>query len=499
MPNLFLYRNSLPYLLAGFSVFAYCCVRAILLDITTDESYTVMYYASDTWNEVLTNIQKPSANNHILNSILVKLSSYLFGFKVFAIRIPSLCALILYITFSYKLSKLIVQRKTLVFLSFCILISNPYLLEMFSLARGYGLSLAFLVTSIYYLLKYLHNSNKTVNLVLALFLLLLAVYSSFIIINVWLAFAGFLFIFQVFVVKTGLFKTLGIYLAFSIILTLIIWEPVRVNIAHNEFYYGGVLGIVFDSIYDLFMCLDYDNVMGSNYFAFMPGIFFSIFFISIFSIFNSVRYKYINNNMHINLFAITIILFIVLASIGTQFTLLGTPVAKARTALFLFPLMLLNLMALVSCYFQADVTKAKSNLIIVQIFSGLCLIFIFHDISSWQITHSPYWRYNAENKKIIRFIQSSASKLGYRQNQFQSASTSRLERVLPYYAKYYSEFKFFKYQILPNIDNKPLYYILYDDSDKQIDSLKQVLTPIQSFSISHITVYIDSSALPTLK
>ena len=52
---------------------AYCAARAALLSMTHDESTTVLMYATRPWGQILAN-EPPSANNHILNTLLVKAS-----------------------------------------------------------------------------------------------------------------------------------------------------------------------------------------------------------------------------------------------------------------------------------------------------------------------------------------------------------------------------------------------------------------------------------------
>jgi hypothetical protein len=84
-----------------------------------------------------------SANNQFLNTELMRLSQWLFGESELALRLPNVLAFAI-----YGSSCLLLLTRLHHFAAKCaglaLLIMNPFLLEFFGLARGYGLSLAFL-------------------------------------------------------------------------------------------------------------------------------------------------------------------------------------------------------------------------------------------------------------------------------------------------------------------------------------------------------------------
>src|SRR6266540_1481041 len=140
-------------LLLGAMLFGYTCSRAYLLSFTHDESVTYVVHVQSSLDDILHfRVGIAPSNNHLLNTLLVKLSASLFGQSELALRAPNLLAHLMYLSFSY----LLVDRfsSNLIKLSgFILLNANPFLLEYFSLARGYGLASAFMLGSLYFVLR----------------------------------------------------------------------------------------------------------------------------------------------------------------------------------------------------------------------------------------------------------------------------------------------------------------------------------------------------------
>lgn len=98
------------------------------------------------------------ANTHWLNSFFMKLSMLIVGDNVFGFRIASIIAFPLYATGLFKLS-LLLKNHWLAFACYALLIFNPYTIQFFSLARGYGMALAFQAWLLYYLIIVFKNEK----------------------------------------------------------------------------------------------------------------------------------------------------------------------------------------------------------------------------------------------------------------------------------------------------------------------------------------------------
>ena len=136
--------------------------RALAVSITHDEAFTYLHYGRLSWGEILLFKGLPLANNHVLNTLLLKLSSQWFGVTTFALRLPNLIFASFYFFYAALLAKKFTHPLSTV-MAFVILCAQPYLFDFFALARGYGMALALLLGAIYHLYEYHHlqNGNHT--------------------------------------------------------------------------------------------------------------------------------------------------------------------------------------------------------------------------------------------------------------------------------------------------------------------------------------------------
>lgn len=146
-------KSFLPYQVKGevlmyhisFLLLMYAVIMAATSSISYDEAYTYMRYSTSRAPDFFaTNY----ANNHPLNSILIFITAFFFPYNEFAIRLPNLVFLLLYLAISAKIATKIPKYKLLVFglLVFYWMLIPQY----FSLARGYGISSALVLLFLMY-------------------------------------------------------------------------------------------------------------------------------------------------------------------------------------------------------------------------------------------------------------------------------------------------------------------------------------------------------------
>lgn len=143
------FDNRLARPLAFFSLAAawlWHVARAVTAAATTDEAFTALDFAGKPWLDMLAYYD---ANNHVLHTILVKLSLGAFGWNVVALRLPALVAGIFYSVMIWRLGRRWFGD-TLSFFAFCAFAAwAPPVAEYFSLARGYSLALAFFAWALF--------------------------------------------------------------------------------------------------------------------------------------------------------------------------------------------------------------------------------------------------------------------------------------------------------------------------------------------------------------
>jgi hypothetical protein len=139
-------REQALVIVLALARLAVCCYRAVTQSITYDEAMTFNRFVDGPWS----NIYKPyyDANNHILYSILAKLSIRAFGLSEFSLRLPSVIAGFFLVLGLFWVLQAYCSRP----IRWAVLIAlsiHPLLMEFSVAARGYGLGWALLVWAIY--------------------------------------------------------------------------------------------------------------------------------------------------------------------------------------------------------------------------------------------------------------------------------------------------------------------------------------------------------------
>ena len=226
--------------------FIYVILRAEALGFTHDEGLTFTILS---WSRAF----MFSPNNHWLNTILIYLSGNIFGHSEFSLRLPNVLSFLVYSYFCYKI---VVEKSTHFFPSIIVIIFlmlNTCLIDYFSLARGYGLALAFLTGSFFYFLKAVDNSDDNKNLINGIIFSVLTIYSNFTfvfpIIALHLGYLLHVFfknrklLFRKERIKLFIIEAAVLFPAFIAIIMLKL---------RSHLYYGGTRNIIRDTLFSIF-------------------------------------------------------------------------------------------------------------------------------------------------------------------------------------------------------------------------------------------------------
>jgi len=123
----------------------YVAVRAWVLSFTHDESLSYFGSIQAPLSSALLS-RGTDANNHPLNTLAMWLGDAVFGPSEIALRWGSLVAFAVYVVALAVLLRR-VERRSLRAFGLVLAVANPYVLDFFSLARGYGLALALVAAS----------------------------------------------------------------------------------------------------------------------------------------------------------------------------------------------------------------------------------------------------------------------------------------------------------------------------------------------------------------
>ena len=190
--------GQIERLLAALSVllvFVYVVLRAMYVPTFHDEAATFFHYIVS--EKFLPFRAHWDANNHILNSTLSYFCYKLLGAEQIWIRLPNVLSFLIYGFFAARITEEI-KSGLLRWLTFTAILTAVFPLEFFSLARGYAMSLAFLLAAIYHGSQYLKTTKLKHQLQLW-FWMWLAVAASLTLINSYIILLGlsFLILFQV--------------------------------------------------------------------------------------------------------------------------------------------------------------------------------------------------------------------------------------------------------------------------------------------------------------
>lgn len=375
------------------TLLGYVFLRAYTLSFTHDESLSFTVVDGNTrW--ALT------ANNHKLNTLLMSWCKTFFGSSEISLRLPNVLSFLLYLMGCFLILKNS-KKDWLLLVGFCLMIFNPFLLEFFSLARGYGLSLGLMLMSIYFLLetespqstasKYLKYSF------LSILFAILALYANLALIN-------YLIVVQIILVTKYLFvrtkdkdtayfdfKFWGIIAAACIPLFLEIQTLLALN-ESGELYFGaksfneGLNSLITMS---LSPSLDYDFVVLSIKIIVLLCLSLGLLLV--------ISEKKFQSPLALLLMVMTLLLM----GLFFEHWMFGAKFPMERTALFYIPLIAVFIYHLFSDL--STLNKIKKSYYIVVAFS-FCSFALANFAMSANITNSKVWHYDAHTKAVMEKI-----------------------------------------------------------------------------------------------
>ncbi len=395
-------RSFIPYSifsLLGLAVFSFIVAKASLASFTHDESFTYLHFMDQDFMDLLSH-KRPYANNHLLNSMLMKYSELLFGYAEWALRLPNLLASLVFFSYTFLLVR---SSKGFISLAgFMLIVCNPILLDLFALARGYGLSIAFMTMSVYYLFKSLQRPSSK-NLLSFNLAALLAILGNFTMLDYYLA---ALLVYNLISwaenytseqKEFSLWRHNRLNLLMLLVFVIILYEPVRRVVTYNTFDFGGKQGLVSDTVASLTHTSLQHTKLNEKLFHFLQWLAVLLVLIPFFTILNKVRLKDLSFFRQYKALAVTNLL-LVLIGLGTvlQHYIFNTDYLQGRFAVFLFPLFMLNVFFLLGFWLHH-----KFQLIVISSLAGLSLISFGLKADLYVY---PEWSYDSKTRHVMKLL-----------------------------------------------------------------------------------------------
>lgn len=421
--------------------FVYACIRAWLLSMTHDEALTLDWHVSGSVSQIfLFNTPGLPDNNHLLHTLLVKLTTSLFGGSEFSVRLPSLLGYALYLRACYLLLGL-VSNHILTILGALLLAFPPYLVDFFSVARGYSLALGLMMIGLYLLLKWSDKPTdpvhaKTATLASLMFALAVTANLSFLLLYI----SGLIswFFIKAYALKTnrnnlasflGLAKDSLVFASPSVaflLSTCII--PIKKINAQKLFALGGTDGFWFNTVGTLIHAMIYEKEYANHTQEYWYWL---VYFVLILAVLLTIQ-RALRRRQDA---ATPCHMQIVLAFIGIcsgisiiQHHVLGVGYLVERRAIFFIPLFLLLSISLASQIRAMRILR----LLAFPIYAVVVALNL-HFISCVNLDHYFNWRFDASTKAVADFLRTQPSNPG----NASIATHWLLQPALDYYIKYY--------------------------------------------------------------
>ncbi len=273
--NVFSKKEKTILFILFLAVWVYLWLKAVWAPMMHDEIATFFYFVQN--KTFVPFFSEWDANNHVLNSALTSVFFTLFGDAPVVLRMPNLLMFPVFFYFSLCLSANI-SNKTIRWVFILVLCCSIALVDFFAICRGYGMSMAFLMGSIHYLIK-VFRDNKFKHQLYCLLLSLLALSANLNLMISFLMVLGLLIFQSILSFQRDIKKNLSLlalYLFLGVVPLLFFIAYMFQLKAHAALYYGSLLGFWKLTVFSL--CT---MITGMTNWIF-PYIFMTLFFIMLF-------------------------------------------------------------------------------------------------------------------------------------------------------------------------------------------------------------------------
>jgi hypothetical protein len=387
-------------LLSGLGIVWYIIYKASTTSYTHDESYTYTHYVHQGFMDIIS-YKTPYTNNHILNTVLMKYCELLFGSSELSLRLPNIFAFIVYSIFIILLLYKYIPK--LMFPFYLLMVLNPHLLDFFALARGYGLSFAFLLMSLYYLSLYF-TSKQNKHLILFNVGAFLAVMSNFSLLNYYVAALIVYNIVSYVVLKIDstsnnyhFYRQNKINIVSVILSGMVLYEPLRRISKMSLLDFGGKNGFMEDTVGTAIYSFFYEMYVTPFWETIFKVFIVSVVVLTLIIILKAIVQRNITLfKAHISLVLINLILIAIVAITIAQHLILGNDYYIHRFALFFYPIFILNFIFLLNYFFQLSKTTSVS---ISYLCASLALfnIYINHNTAFYKD-----WKIDSDVKSMVQ-------------------------------------------------------------------------------------------------
>lgn len=366
----------------------YVGARAYLLSFTHDEALSFFIIRGDAY-------LAKTANHHFLNSLMMGACSYLFGDSELSLRLPNIFALIIYMIACFLMLRRLGQP-ILTVCGFLLLTVNPFMLDFFNLARGYGLSLAFMAANLYCLTEMSKTKSGEFLRCFAYLFGAAAVLSNFTLLNYYIAFILADILLQYHYGRSGIISNI-LLIGMNIALFAYILPFAFMLRRDGELYYGGTgfwEGAFKTLIQDSFYFQNYGEMIIGCIAAILIS---TIYLSAVLSARKWIKFKIINP-----LSVLFLLVILTLLAPVAQNILFNTLYPKSRTALAYYPLLML--MLIFSCAELISLLKPYGRRMVLSVMIFFSAVLWLHFLQTANLHYTHTWIYDTNTKDMMNAL-----------------------------------------------------------------------------------------------
>ena len=376
--------------LVAVAFFAYVALRAVRVPIVHDEAFSYLNFVGRPFATIVSVETVEPVNNHVLNSLLARVASLAFGPSEWALRLPNVLAFGVFLACGIALFRRFSGTAARVS-GFLLFAANPFLLELFSLSRGYGLGLAFLSAALLAFVRAEEGPDSARrDLLLGGLSGFLAVFANLAFLLPVLALLG-----VVAVRNRRVLRRSAPLLAVAPLLVAAILGPRIVALKRaGQFYAGGTKGFFADTVGSLVRITEEGAGGGPLVRAIVVAATAGLLLLALVGILAPS----LAGGGRIARVAGSVLLLAAAGSV-TQHYLLGTPYLEDRTAIFFVPLLALGAAGGLDALEASPRSPARiAGRTCAVVLAALALTLL---VRSANVDRTTLWRYDADVRRVV--------------------------------------------------------------------------------------------------
>ncbi|MBL7826341.1 MAG: hypothetical protein JNJ57_06905 [Saprospiraceae bacterium] len=387
---------------------SYIVLRAFILPITVDEAATAINHVPRLAFDTLFFQKEANPNNHILNTLLIKIFTGIFGWHHFVFRLPVLIGGGLYAWASWKLVLKMSSNSWIRIFSIAMLFGNPYMLEFFSLGRGYGLAAGLMTVALYQAWLFMEK-NEARNLRLAFVFAGLSVYANFTLLIFWAPFT-FMCLVSAWQLNPSIktywtqtkpaLKTLAVF--------VLLWiTPLKRLSKDSEILNWNQLGTYFESVQkSVRACIHANAYLGSDSDLVLTWVLLIGMVAGVLVGLKRLWDSKFKLSIEPKAFLVVLLLGVVVTNI-VQVRMTHTPYLQSRLALFYWPLYAFTIAASVTWLWERFGKKAAMALM-----APLALILTLNTVRTVNLRLSLEWFHDSDTFTVLDYLKNLYLKEG---------------------------------------------------------------------------------------